>query len=58
MVMVVQMSGAYPFERPEDKHDTQKLAKMIQASLSGFQKKYQNFQVENIQYFWTFYVIS
>ena len=34
--MVVQMSGAYPFERPEDKHDTQKLAKMIQASLSDF----------------------
>ena len=24
------MSGAYPFERPEDKHDAQKLAKMIQ----------------------------
>ncbi len=22
--------GAYPFERPEDKHDNQKLQKMIQ----------------------------
>ena len=28
-----QMVGAYPFERPEDKNDTQKLQKMIQVTL-------------------------
>lgn len=28
----VQMVGAYPFERPEDKNDTQKLQKMIQVT--------------------------
>ena len=28
-----QMVGAYPFERPEDKNDTQKLQKMIQVNL-------------------------
>lgn len=33
VMLYVMMSGAYPFERPEDKHDTQKLAKMIQRIL-------------------------
>ena len=28
--LMAQMVGAYPFERPEDKNDTQKLQKMIQ----------------------------
>ena len=28
--MYVMLVGAYPFERPEDKHDNQKLQKMIQ----------------------------
>lgn len=32
------MSGAYPFERPEDKNDTQKLAKMIQVGFPVFRK--------------------
>lgn len=32
---LLQMVGAYPFERPEDKNDTQKLQKMIQVSLEN-----------------------
>jgi hypothetical protein len=31
-MLYVMLVGAYPFERPEDKHDNQKLQKMIQAS--------------------------
>jgi len=30
----MQMVGAYPFERPEDKNDNQKLQKMIQVGSS------------------------
>jgi len=30
-MLYVMLVGAYPFERPEDKHDNQKLQKMIQA---------------------------
>ena len=30
VMLYVMMVGAYPFERPEDKNDTQKLQKMIQ----------------------------
>jgi hypothetical protein len=30
-MVYVMLVGAYPFERPEDKHDNQKLQKMIQA---------------------------
>lgn len=33
--MYVMLVGAYPFERPEDKHDNQKLQKMIQVSFGG-----------------------
>ena len=29
-MLYVMLVGAYPFERPEDKHDNQKLQKMIQ----------------------------
>ena len=29
-MVYVMLVGAYPFERPEDKHDNQKLQKMIQ----------------------------
>ncbi len=32
VMLYVMLVGAYPFERPEDKHDNQKLQKMIQAS--------------------------
>ena len=31
VMLYVMLVGAYPFERPEDKHDNQKLQKMIQA---------------------------
>ena len=31
VMVYVMLVGAYPFERPEDKHDNQKLQKMIQA---------------------------
>lgn len=30
VMLYVMLVGAYPFERPEDKSDTQKLQKMIQ----------------------------
>lgn len=33
VMLYVMLVGAYPFERPEDKHDNQKLQKMIQVSL-------------------------
>ena len=33
VMLFVMLVGAYPFERPEDKHDTQKLQKMIQRIL-------------------------
>ena len=33
VMVYVMLVGAYPFERPEDKHDNQKLQKMIQARL-------------------------
>lgn len=29
-MLYVMLVGGYPFERPEDKHDQQKLQKMIQ----------------------------
>lgn len=32
-MLYVMLVGAYPFERPEDKHDNQKLQKMIQVRL-------------------------
>ena len=32
VMLYVMLVGAYPFERPEDKHDNQKLQKMIQVS--------------------------
>ena len=32
-MLYVMLAGAYPFERPEDKHDAQKLQKMIQRIL-------------------------
>ena len=32
-MLYVMLVGAYPFERPEDKHDNQKLQKMIQARI-------------------------
>jgi hypothetical protein len=32
-MLYVMLVGAYPFERPEDKHDNQKLQKMIQRIL-------------------------
>ncbi len=32
-MLYVMLVGAYPFERPEDKHDSQKLQKMIQRIL-------------------------
>ena len=31
-MLYVMLVGAYPFERPEDKHDNKKLQKMIQVS--------------------------
>lgn len=33
VMLYVMLAGAYPFERPEDKHDPQKLQKMIQRIL-------------------------
>ena len=33
VMLYVMLVGAYPFERPEDKHDNKKLQKMIQVSL-------------------------
>ncbi len=36
VMVYVMLVGAYPFERPEDKHDNQKLQKMIQVcKISG-----------------------
>jgi hypothetical protein len=32
VMVYVMLVGAYPFERPEDKHDNQKLQKMIQVT--------------------------
>ena len=32
VMLYVMLVGAYPFERPEDKHDNQKLQKMIQVT--------------------------
>lgn len=32
VMLYVMLVGGYPFERPEDKHDQQKLQKMIQVS--------------------------
>lgn len=32
-MLYVMLVGAYPFERPEDKHDNQKLQKMIQVRI-------------------------
>jgi serine/threonine protein kinase len=34
VMLYVMLVGAYPFERPEDKHDNQKLQKMIQVICS------------------------
>ena len=34
VMLYVMLVGGYPFERPEDKHDQQKLQKMIQVCLS------------------------
>ena len=34
VMLYVMLVGAYPFERPEDKHDNKKLQKMIQVSTS------------------------
>lgn len=34
VMLYVMLVGAYPFERPEDKHDNKKLQKMIQVSRS------------------------
>lgn len=33
VMLYVMLVGAYPFERPEDKHDNQKLQKMIQVGV-------------------------
>ncbi len=33
VMLYVMLVGAYPFERPEDKHDNQKLQKMIQVCI-------------------------
>jgi serine/threonine-protein kinase SRK2 len=33
VMLYVMLVGAYPFERPEDKHDNQKLQKMIQVRM-------------------------
>ena len=39
-MLYVMLVGAYPFERPEDKHDSQKLQKMIQVrALNPHRKK-------------------
>jgi serine/threonine-protein kinase SRK2 len=35
VMLYVMLVGAYPFERPEDKHDNQKLQKMIQVCGGG-----------------------
>lgn len=35
VMLYVMLVGAYPFERPEDKHDNQKLQKMIQVGRGG-----------------------
>lgn len=35
VMLYVMLVGAYPFERPEDKHDNQKLQKMIQVRERG-----------------------
>lgn len=34
-MLYVMLVGAYPFERPEDKHDQQKLQKMIQVGFAS-----------------------
>ncbi len=36
VMLYVMLVGAYPFERPEDKHDNQKLQKMIQVRWSSY----------------------
>ena len=36
VMLYVMLVGAYPFERPEDKHDTQKLQKMIQVGTATY----------------------
>ena len=33
-MLYVMLVGAYPFERPEDKHDNKKLQKMIQVDMT------------------------
>lgn len=33
-MLYVMLVGAYPFERPEDKHDNKKLQKMIQVNFN------------------------
>ena len=39
VMVYVMLVGAYPFERPEDKHDNQKLQKMIQARAPGLRTR-------------------
>ena len=39
-MLYVMLVGAYPFERPEDKHDNQKLQKMIQVSAAMHSKRF------------------
>ncbi len=36
VMLYVMLVGAYPFERPEDKTDSQKLQKMIQVSGAAY----------------------
>ena len=36
VMLYVMLVGGYPFERPEDKHDQQKLQKMIQVCRGSF----------------------
>ena len=35
-MLYVMLVGSYPFERPEDKQDNQKLQKMIQVGAGGW----------------------
>jgi serine/threonine-protein kinase SRK2 len=39
VMLYVMLVGAYPFERPEDKHDNQKLQKMIQVGQETMAKE-------------------
>ena len=39
IMLYVMLVGSYPFERPEDKQDNQKLQKMIQVSKSVIFKR-------------------